>query len=177
VKAATSGGAGLLKFGPTAQPANNRRRVAPIRRGGCDGRLGLIRIGGSGSTAMPGSVGDRGGGCTLMGKRLWAKAPTIASGADRRPSAEAPGSYRRPYVKKHQAFGWTLVAMDIAEAEFQSVRALASPMMQIAMDLAPVQSHCDRSKQQEYWTLSNKTALAPGCYRVTGLIYWWQGGN
>jgi hypothetical protein len=27
-----------------------------------------------------------------MGKRLWAKAPAIASGADRRPPAEAPGS-------------------------------------------------------------------------------------
>jgi hypothetical protein len=97
VKSETSGGAGLLKFGPTAQPANNRRTVAPIRQGGCGGRLGLIRIGGSRSTATPGSVGDRGCGCTLMVKRLWAKAPMIASGAQRRRIPQAGAAPRHPF--------------------------------------------------------------------------------
>jgi hypothetical protein len=47
-----------------------------------------------------------------MGKRLWAKAPTTASGEDRRPPPEGLD------VKKRQVFGWTLVAMDIAVANF-----------------------------------------------------------
>jgi hypothetical protein len=47
-------------------------------------------------------------------------------------------------VKKHQVFGWTLIAMDIADTEFQSVRALALPMMRTAMDLALLQA-CDKA--------------------------------